>query len=195
MGLNDNTKNIEIALNEKNRLEQEKQREKAQREAERKKKQEEKENRKKLEKDIQQEIEKEFQRYLDITGVNYSIEFYSIERKKEILENLIKKYATIKEFKNKEGQTIKEYCSNKKEIEEIYNKNYYKILKQQENIYKLNDKYLYNKQLQEAAEEKQKKQINYTNIIKYTFYTLAFIFFFPIAFVGLVIFAVCKNSN
>ena len=193
MGLNDNTKNIELALREKNTIQKQK-------ETERLRKQEEKENAERLAEDIKEAIRTEFQRYLDIAGVSYSIEFYSIERKNEILQDILATFGTFGNMELKKegykGTTIQFY-NNKKDIEKIFNDNYYKILKQEETTYKLNDKYLYNKQLQEFKEEpgQKKSGADWFKVLKYIFYIIGGVVFFPIVFLGLLVFAVCKNSR
>lgn len=194
MGLNDNTNNIAIALAEKNKIEKSKELEKAKREAERIKKIEEKENLKRLQEDIKQEITTEIEKYLDIVGIDYITEFYSIERRKDILDNIIKKYGIIKtQIWNNGEQTT--YCSNKKDIEQIFNDNYYKILKKEENIYKLNDKYLYKKNLENAENIQPKKQNNFLKYCKIFIYIISFIVFFPLVFIFLIVLATCKASN
>lgn len=194
MGLLDNTKNIELALTEKNKIEKQKQLEKAKREAEKIKKIEEKENLKKLQEDIKQEITTELEKYLDILGIDYITEFYSIKRRRDILNNIIKKYGTIKtQIWNNGEQTT--YCSNKKDIEQIFNDNYYKILKKEENIYKLNDKYLYKKNMENAENIQPKKQNNFLKYCKIFIYIISFIVFFPLVFIFLIVLATCKSSK
>ena len=193
MGLNDNTKNIELALREKNSIQKQK-------EAERLRKQKEKENVERLAEDIKEAIKTEICRYLDIAGVTYSIEFYSIKRKNEILQDILATFGTSGTMHlKKEGYkgTEIQFCSNRKEIEKIFNDNYYKILKQQETIYKLNDKYLYNKQLQEFKEEQEQKKsrADWFKILKYIFYIIGGVVFLPIIFIGFLVLAVCKSSK
>ena len=196
MGLNDNTKNIELAITEKNRIEKEKEIERRRKEAERKKKQEEKENLQRLTEDIKEYIKAHFEEYLNKYGIDYIIEFYSVENKNKLKNKAIKEFRTLETFKNEKGLTIKEFYNNEKEIATIFDNNYYKILKQQENIYKMNDKYLYQKQLDEAEQQpKKKKPIDWCKVIKYSFLAIAFIVFSPIAFVCLLVLGVCKNSK
>lgn len=194
MGLLDNTKNIELAIVEKNKIEKQKQIEKAKREAEKIKKIEEKENFKKLQEDIKQEITTELEKYLDIVGIDYITEFYSIKRRRDILNNIIKKYGTIKTQKWNNGEQTT-YYSNKKDIEQIFNDNYYKILKKEENIYKLNDKYLYKKNLENAENIQPKKQNNFLKYCKIFIYIISFIVFFPLVFIFLIVLSTCKASK
>ncbi len=193
MGLNDNTKNIELALKEKNSIQKQK-------EAEKLRKQEEKENAERLAEDIKEAIKTEFRRYLDIAGVTYAIEFYSIERKNEILQDILATFGAVGTMElKKEGYTGTkiQFCSNKKEIEKVFNDNYYKILKQEEAAYKLNDKYLYHKQLQEFKEEpaEERSGADWFKVLKYIFYIIGGVVFFPIVFIGFLILAVCKSSK
>lgn len=189
MGLNDNTKNIEIALTEKNRLQKE-------REAERRRKQEEKEDLQRLEYDVKECIKREIEKYLNIAGIDYITEFYSNVRKYEILNEIIRILSKKKTVKNMAtGKTMTIY-TEQRQIKEIFDKNYYKILKEEEKIYKLNDKYLYYKQLQEAEVKPIQKQKNDNSIIWKTIGTILLtIFCFPIAFILLIVMATIKKSK
>lgn len=195
MGLNDNTKNIYIALSEKNKIEKQKQLEKARKEAERKRKIEEKENYKRLEEEIKGLLIGEFQKYFNICGSSYSIEFYNIHRKTEILNDCINNLGNYKKQIWNNGETT-EICTNKKEIIEIFNKYYYKILKEQAKIYELNDKYKYYKMLEEAEQNNNNSDKEYSkiNILEF-FKIILYIIFLPIVFIFMLVFAVCKNSK
>lgn len=163
MGLIDNTKRIETALTEKNRKEQEKERQKRLKELE-------KENKERFEKDIIQEIKSEFEKYLNDNGVDYITEFYSIERKNKIYNDILQNYGEpiTTYFINKNtGKTeIKvEKYKNEREIKQIFDNNYYKILKEQKDIYEKNEKYLYKKLMQEQIKQQQQQKPEFKKLI------------------------------
>jgi len=132
---------------------------------------------------IKELITEEFQKYLNIAGLDYITEFYSIDRKQEILNNI--------------QEQLRE--NNPKEIEEYFNNFYYKILKEQEKIYKLNDIYLYNKQMKEAEKITRNKNNNQKifEIAKKTLYIITAIVFAPIIFIlfGTAGAAMANNTN
>lgn len=127
---------------------------------------------------IKELITTEFQKYLNIAGLDYITEFYSIDRKKEILNNIQKQLQE----------------NNPKEIQEHFDNFYYKILKEQEKIYKLNDIYLQNKQIEAEIIPEPKKQNNFLIILfymlKYLFYGVLIVGLFPLLLVLLALWAI-----
>ncbi len=108
-------------------------------------------------------LKAEFDQYFKQYGSSYETEFLSIDRKNEILENC-KKY--ILHAYNDPKFPLKAYY---KDVEfniliDTFNKNYYKILKEQKTIYINNEKYLAHK-AQEEAEQIQTKQTKQTKKI------------------------------
>lgn len=204
MGLNDNTKNIEIALKEKNRIAKQKEKERKIKELQKQREKEKKEDFKRLEKEIQQALGNEFEKYFEIAGAEYVTYFYSIERRTELQNTFIKKFG-INEIRGNDKQGYLMATINKTEIIDIFNKNYYKILKQKENEYKLNDKYKYLQLLEEAEREEQEKAKQpETTIEKFNRQAKAaekiakiilFIAFFPITIILLVVFGTCKQAK
>lgn len=151
MGLIDQTSRINTALTEANRIKQEK-------EAERRRKQQEKENTERLKKDIKKSLETEFYKYFNIYGSEYITEFYSIKRKDAILQDILKQFGKLKEIKL-QGQKII-VIENKEQIQDIFNKSYYKILNEQQQIFKKYDLYLQElKQEQEEQEQEEAERI------------------------------------
>lgn len=149
MGLNDNARRINTALTEANRLKQE-------REAERRRKQQEKENAERLKKDIKKALTTEFYNYFNIYGVEYVTEFYSIKRKNYILQNILEQFGKLKEIKL-QGQKII-VIENKEQIQEIFNKFYYKTLSEQHQIFKKYNLYLQELEQEKAEQEELKAQ-------------------------------------
>lgn len=103
-------------------------------------------------------LKAEFDQYFKQYGSSYETEFLSIDRKNEILENC-KKYIL------KPINSIYNITCYKVEDTNIlidtFNKNYYKILKEQKTIYSNNEKYLAHK-AQEVAEQIKTNQTKQT---------------------------------
>lgn len=192
MGLLDNTKNIELAITEKNKQEKQKQLEKL-------KKQQETENKKRLENDVIREIKTEFDEAIrnkeDIQKYYFNEKYYTL------LNNIIREYGKAKNIIDYVTGEQKTKYINQHEIKDIFDNNYFKILKQKENILKKQNKILLEqykniqneenqKELKEEA-ERQKKIAIYQTI----FITISCIVFFPIAFIILTILATCKSSK
>lgn len=143
-------------------------------------------NSKQLELQVKDLIKKEFERYFDIAGSNYAMEFYNIDRQKEIKEYIVNELS-------KENNVL--------EIKDLFDKNYIKILKQEEEKYNLNDEYKYNKLLEEYSEnkknedEKIEKDNKVFGIIKAILYVIAFTIFLPITFIIMILFNVMKRSK
>ena len=127
MGLLDNTKNIELAITEKNKQEKQKQLEKL-------RKQQEAEDLKRLKNDIIREIKIEFDR---ATRNGEQLKNYYLNEKYfTLLNNIIKQYGKTKNvFDYVTGKNKIKYI-NQYEIKDIYDNNYFKILRQKENICK-----------------------------------------------------------
>lgn len=68
-------------------------------------------NSKQLELQVKDLIKKEFERYFDIAGSNYAMEFYNIDRQKEIKEYIVNELS-------KENNVL--------EIKDLFDKNYIK---------------------------------------------------------------------
>lgn len=143
-------------------------------------------NSKQLELQVKDLIKKEFERYFDIAGSNYAMEFYNIDRQKEIKEYIVNELS-------KENNVL--------EIKDLFDKNYIKILKHEEEKYKLNDEYKYNKLLEEYSENKEnedekiEKDNKVFEIIKTILYVIAFTIFLPITFIIMVLISAVKQSK
>ncbi len=203
MSLNDNTKNIELALNEKNRIQKEKELKKAI-EAEQK------ENAKRLKIDVLSRIKEIFEKEIQIDGDLQ--EFYFNYKYNEILDNIVKQCSNIKEVTNMrtgEKQTI---YLQQKEIKEIFEQNYFRILrqketlakkrqeiikKQQEEFERIEEEIQKQEEQQQIIEEQKKKekQEKTFKILKIIFGIIASIVFLPIGFCILLVLAACKNSK
>lgn len=192
MGLIDNTKNIELAITEKNKQEKQK-------ELERKRKQEETENKKRLENDIIREIKIEFDEAIrnkeDIQKYYFNEKYYTL------LNNIIREYGKTKNIIDYVTGEQKTKYINQYEIKEIFEKNYFKILKQKENIIKKqndillkNNKIIENEKNQKIIAEEAEKQKKIA-IFQSIFIVISCIVFFPIAFIILTILATCKSSK
>ena len=192
MGLLDNTKNIELALTEKNKQDKQKQIEKL-------RKQQEAEDLKRLKNDIIREIKIEFDKAIrnkeDIQKYYFNEKYYTL------LNNIIREYGKTKNIIDYVTGEQKTKYINEYEIKEIFEKNYFKILKQKENIIKKqndillkNNKIIENEKNQKIIAEEAEKQKKIA-IFQTIFITISCIVFFPIAFIILTILATCKASK
>lgn len=179
MGLLDNTKNIELAITEKNKQDK-------QRQIEKRKKQQEKEDLQRLKIDVIREIKYFFDN--------------AAEKGNDLKKYFLKNYYI--EFTN---NIIKNYGNNKTKIKnqiiDIIDNNYYKILKNKIQIQKKEFEILeqeQEEQEQEEAEQKQKEETKRNNVLKIfkiISYILLFIFFFPVVFIFLIILSLTKNTK
>lgn len=192
MGLLDNTKNIELALTEKNRQEKQKEIEKI-------KKQKEAENLQRLKRDIIREIKTEFDKAIrngeQLKNYYLNVKYY------DLLNNIIKQYGRTKNIIDYVTGEHKTKYINQYEIKDIYDNNYFKILRQKENIIKKqndillkNNKIIENEKNQKIIAEEAEKQKKIA-IFQTIFITISCIVFFPIAFIILTILATCKSSK
>lgn len=192
MGLLDNTKNIELAISEKNKQEKQKQLEKS-------KKQQEAEDLKRLKNDIVREIKTEFDEAIrnkeDIQKYYFNEKYYTL------LNNIIKQYGKTKKIIDYVTGEQKTKYINQYEIKDIYDNNYFKILRQKENIIKKqndillkNNKIIENEKKQKIIAEEAEKQKKIA-IFQSIFITISCIVFFPIAFIILIILSTCKSSK
>lgn len=166
-----------------------KEEERRKKELEKKKIQQKKDDLEQLKYDIINTIKFEMQENFNIYGSNTKIFYYSIDNKSKMLENILNNYAEDSKF----GKIIR----NKREIIEIFEKNYYKILNELEKAYKKNDQYLEYMAIAEAENEAEpiQQQKNYLPIILLIIKILACIVFFPIVFLGLLVYAGLKSVN
>lgn len=127
-------------------------------------------------------LKKEFDKYFEIGGSNYIIEFYDKERKKEILNNYFDTIKTI----DKNGF---ERIPYKNELEQYYYNKYNTILTKSQKEQKQQE--LYNLH-QMPIEEKEKKQIDVFKIIKYIILIILGIIFLPLILIISIIFGCFK---
>lgn len=202
---------------------------KKQKEAERQKKQEEKEILERIKKEIERFLHSEFSENLQCYGSNYIIEYYNINKKNALLgciwaNHTIEKEIILFENKNtkdnliiKNGIVIHKNNNNKiiekrkiieyKEfIQDYFNKNYYKILKQEEEIQKKNETFIYYNTLQQQINTQENAQVNTqelkqkninvnTKAINKTINTILIILLAIICFPIAIVIAACKNQK
>lgn len=173
MAMRENLRNIEAVQNTALTLQK-------QREAERIRKQQEKEALQALEYDIKELIGNEFKKYIFTTGSNYSSNFYLLERKEEILKDILEQYTDLN------GYTYKKYT-----IIEIFEKNYYKILKDITKQKLEDEKARFWQQVEETEQKPIKKEFNISPIFK----TIGCIVFFPILLLAAILFGAMKNQK
>ena len=147
MGLINEVNNISQEIRTQNTEKEQKRIEKIKKEYQEKEK-------KRIETQTTDFIRSEFRRYFQEFGTSYEINFLSIDRKNKILENC--KKDILKTYKDIFGEHYKD--TESKILIDQFNKNYYKILKEQKTIYLNNEKYIFNKQLKEAEKLQQQQQ-------------------------------------
>lgn len=176
---------------------------KKQKEAEQIKAKEKKEIQERIKKEIEIFLHSEFSENLQKYGSTYIIEYYNINKKNALLGCVWANHIIEKEIilnnKIKYKTKIIQY---KEFIQDYYNKIYYKTLKQEEEIQKKNEIYIYynalqqqpQQQPQQQQQQQPKKNIDIAKInkaINTIIIILLAILCFPIA----ILFAACKNQK
>ena len=175
---------------------------KKQKEAERQKAKEKKEIQERIKKEIEIFLHSEFSENLQRYGSNYVIEYYNINKKNALLGSIWANYIIEKEIilnnKIKYKTKIIQY---KEFIQDYYNKTYYKILKQEEEIQKKNEKYIYYNALQQQPQQQPqqqqqqcKKNIDIAKINK-AINTIIIILLAILCFPFAILFAACKKQK
>ena len=149
MGLINEVNNISQEIKTQNTEKEQKRIEKIKKEYQEKEK-------KRIEQQTSDFLKTEFEEHFKEFGSTYETEFLSIDRKNKILENCKK---DILRAYNDPKFPLKEYYkdTDTKILFEHFNKNYYKLLKEQKTIYLNNEKYIFNKQLKEATQHQEQQ--------------------------------------
>lgn len=203
MGLLTSVNNINYRLEEEKKA---KEAERKAKEKERQKAKEEKEAKERIKKEITFYLQDTFKNYLLKNGSNTIYEFYNINKKELLLNEILKDHTFEKTIKLKNGNT---YTTNiieyKDFILEYFNNNYYKILKQVEAETKKNEEYIYYKTLTTPSIQapattpecnryniqNKNKNNNINKIMNIILISILFILCFPIA----ILIAACKNQK
>lgn len=185
MGLIDNTKNIELAISEKNKQDKQKQ-------IEKRKKQEEAANLQRLKNDIIREIKTEFDEAIrnkeDIQKYYFNEKYYTL------LNNIIREYGKAKNIIDYVTGEQKTKYINQYEIKDIFDNNYFKILKQKENICKKQKKIIQEQEQEKAKQQQTQEQTqktNCNNILKICGIVAAA----PVVIIGAALFGAIKASK
>ena len=145
-----------------------------------------KEDLKRYKNEIEMYIKKEFDKYFEIAGSEYIIEFYNRERKKEILENY---FDTIKTIDKNGFETI----PYKNELEQHFYNKYNTILTKAQKEQKQQE--LYNLQHMTIEEEPEKLHIEWLKVAKTVFIVIIAIIFLPLTFLLAILFGCMKVMN
>lgn len=183
---------------------------KKQKEAERQKAKEKKEIQERIKKEIEIFLHSEFSENLQRYGSNYVIEYYNINKKNALLGKIWSNHIVEKNIKLKNIEYTTKIIEYKEFINDYFNKIYYKILKEEENIQKNYETYIYYKnmqqqqqqiqqiqqiqrmqQLQQQQQQQKIKIAKINNVINTIIILFLAILCFPIA----IIFAACKNQK
>lgn len=152
-------------------------------------------NRKEIESEIKKFLREEFENEIFKHGSFYTIEFYSIERKDIIFNNMLNKL-----FKAQNDDIEKLLYST---IKEIYDKNYYKILKNVETEKKHDEEYEIYKELIKSKEQSKDTDVQNNNnnantsinIILNILKIICAIILFPLFFCIMIVLSACKNNK
>ena len=140
-----------------------------------------KENLKRYKNEIEIYLKKEFDKYFEIAGSDYIIEFYNRERKKEILSNY---FDTIQEIDLNGFERI----PYKNELEQHFYNKYNKILKEAEKEQKQQELYdLQQIPIQEAEPEKEKSNFDWLAMFLIIGKILLGLIFFPALLIFFII--------
>ena len=145
-----------------------------------------KEDLKRYKNEIEMYIKKEFDKYFEIAGSDYIVEFYNRERKKEILNNY---FDTIKTIDKNGFETI----PYKNELEQHFYNKYNTILTKAQKEQKQQE--LYNLQQMPIEEELEKLHIDWLKVAKILFTIAVAIIFLPITFLLAILFGCMKVMN
>lgn len=180
MGLLTSVNNLSYTLEEEKRN---KKLEQIRRQRERQKK----ENLKRYKNEIEMYIKKEFDKYFEIGGADYIVEFYNRDRKKEILNNF---FDNIKITDKNGFDTI----PFKNELEQHFYNKYNTILKKAHTEQKQQE--IYNLQHMPIEEEEPEKMyIDWLKIIKIIFIIIIAIIFLPLTFLLAILFGCMKSMK
>ena len=152
-------------------------------------------NRKEIESEIKVFLRKKFKNEIFKLGSFYTVEFYSIERKELIFNNMLNTLFNVK----KDDKEKLLYNT----IREIYDKNYYKILKNVEIEKKHDEEYEIYKELVKPKEQSQnavvqnnnKNANTFLNIILKILKIIGVIILFPVLFCIMLVLSACKNNK
>ena len=141
-------------------------------------------------------LNSEFVKYFSECGSGYEIEFLSIERKNELLEEC--KKAVLRVYNDPKFPNGGFYKDTEARIlQEHFYKNYYKLLKEQKTIYANNEKYLAIKEQREAEQQQEQQEtkihLNVWEIVEATFKILSKIAIAILAFFALLVSAALKS--
>lgn len=180
MGLLTSVNNLNYTLEEEKRNKQleriRKQKEKQQ-----------KEDLKRYKNDLEIYIKSEFDRYFEIGGSDYIVEFYNRDRKKEILNNF---FDNIKITDKNRFDTI----PFKNELKQYFYNKYNTILKKAHTEQKQQE--LYNLQHMPIEEEElEKLHIDWLKVAKTVFIVIIAIIFLPLTFLLAILFGCMKVMN
>ena len=142
-----------------------------------------KEDLKRYKNELEIYIKSEFDRYFEIGGSDYIVEFYNRDRKKEILNNF---FDNIKIIDKNGFNTI----PFKNELEQHFHNKYNTILTKAQKEQKQQE--LYNLQHMQIDEELEKLHIDWLKVAKILFTIAVAIIFLPITFLLAILFGCMK---
>lgn len=200
MGLLTSVNNLNYTL-------QSKEKQKQQREKERLKVKEEKETKELIKQEIDFILHSEFSENLQKYGSTYIIEYYNINKKNALLGKIWSNHIVEKNIKLKNIEYTTKIIEYKEFINDYFNKIYYKILKEEENIQQKYETYIYYKNMQQLQQQSQSQKQQFqevsikknnnisTKTINKIINTILIILLAIVCFPVAIVIAACKNQK
>lgn len=207
MAVRESLRNIQDLQAASLELKKQREAERKRKEKERQQKQEEKEIQERIKKEIEIFLHSEFSENLQKYGSTYIIEYYNINKKNALLGKIWSNHIVEKNIKLKNIEYTTKIIEYKEFINDHFNKIYYKILKEEENIQKKYETYIYYKNMQQLQQQSQSQKQQFqevsikknnnisTKTINKTINTILIILLAIVCFPVAIVIAACKNQK
>lgn len=159
MAVRESLRNIQELQTASLELKKQKEAELKRKEKQRQQKQDERETKELIKQEINFILYSEFAENLQKYGSTYIIEYYNINKKNALLGKIWSNHIVEKNIKLKNIEYTTKIIEYKEFINDHFNKIYYKILKEEENIQKNYETYIYYKNMQQQQQQQQIQQI------------------------------------
>lgn len=200
MAVRESLRNIQELQTASLELKKQKEAERKRKEKERQQKQEEKEAKERIKQEIDFILHSEFAENLQKYGSTYIIEYYNINKKNALLGKIWSNHIVEKNIKLKNIEYTTKIIEYKEFINDHFNKIYYKILKEEENIQKNYETYIYYKNMQQQQQQFQEVSIKKNNnistkTINKSINIILIILLALVCFPVAIVIAACKNQK
>lgn len=207
MAVRESLRNIQELQTASLELKKQKEAERKRKEKERQQKQEEKEAKERIKQEIDFILHSEFAENLQKHGSTYIIEYYNINKKNALLGKIWSNHIVEKNIKLKNIEYTTKIIEYKEFINDHFNKIYYKILKEEENIQQKYETYIYYKNMQQLQQQSQSQKQQFqevsikknnnisTKTINKIINTILIILLAIVCFPVAIVIAACKNQK